>query len=231
MKLKPEENVINNVLSNLEQHFDLHHQLKVTSMLGAQFDTATYQQALIDSLTNIHTNLHVHVKDKYRTVNPDQLYVLVYEESNVDSTKNEMRLLFPFGANITEILGSYLIKAPKHAHLSQSKINDVMNNTRKQAINDIVLGQLFKFYQPSADAGPIVPNTVLSKIQYKGIKDDPFNLVIKLELATDDVFKPLRTAIHKQEPDTDYNDYSMAPISYIGYNKDKTAIEIVSPLN
>ena len=146
MKLFAEEDVVNTFLNKLQKQFVL-HSYKLTVVPGESLidnqNTKMYQTALKDSLDQLTKSYHQTINEKttnYHQLNKDNYYILIYEES--DNQLN-LRMIIPYGANLSAILMGALIVRPKD---NQLNISDELTKLSTETLEDIVIHEMFKYY-------------------------------------------------------------------------------------
>lgn len=235
MKLYSEEDVLNNFLNRLQAKFKLHTDNRLSVIPGKTLlqtsQKDVYQQALTDSLKVLTSQYHQHISTQrgYEQLNDETLYLIIYQETD---NHQQIRLLFPFGANFGIICAAALVNEPKH-----------MNNVKKdfehlieQTIDDLVLHEFNKYYQPSQLKDSQMTQKYTDSIRYQSLKNDSFNLVIKFKVPRKMLYEPLRKAIeqdsasHKQTDTKDYSSLALTPLESLSYDKDSDDVQLITSL-
>lgn len=235
MKLYSEEDVLNTFLNRLQAKFKLHTDNRLSVIPGKNLlqtsQKEVYQQALTDSLKILTSQYHQHISTQrgYEQLNDETLYLIIYQETD---NHQRIRLLFPFGANFGIICAAALVDEPKH-----------MNNVKKdferlieQTIDDLVLHEFNKYYQPSQLKDSQMTQKYTDSIRYQSLKNDSFNLVIKFKVPRKMLYEPLRKAIeqdsasHKQTDTEDYNSLALTPLESLSYDKDSDDVQLITSL-
>lgn len=232
MKLLAEQDVTNNVLNRLQNDFKLKPNYYVTALTGyelTEINQPTCQTALHDSLEILQRDYHLPIDpQKHNKIEAGTFYIVVFNQD--DKTKNrQIRLIFPYGAIISDILSGALVMDSKK-QLSQSQVTYLLNQNKIETADDIALHELFKIYQPKKPSFKTVPEEIIKSIEYKGVKSDPFNLVTKFTVPLKDVYPPLQKLIKQQNKKDDYNNVSIANLEFVAYDEKSETVQFVTSL-
>lgn len=229
MQLLAEENIINNIINTINHSFILKPNLKVTIISGKQLkQIPTGQTILTNSLNDVKTKFNLPIGKNYKNIVDDRLYITIFQPAG--NEKNLVQLIVPFSANTASLLIGALVDRAKDQTWTEQDIMTNLDRIKQQAINDVVVYQLFKFYTPDKTKVPTIPEKILNKISYKGFDNDSFNMEILFELPIDDVYQPLKTQIKTHASNTDYNKFSLAPIKLISYDENKKLVQLITSL-
>lgn len=240
MKLFAEEDVVNTFLNKLQKQFVL-HSYKLTVVPGESLidnqNTKMYQTALKDSLDQLTKSYHQTINEKttnYHQLSKDNYYILIYEESN---NQLNLRMIIPYGANLSAILMGALIVRPKD---NQLNISDELTKLSTETLEDIVIHEMFKYYEVKKGTDKPFEKSITDSIRYQPLKSDNFNMVMKFTLPLKDIYHPLKQAIESDhtrsdsegKPITQVNYNQLAPTNLVSlaYNKDNDSVTFVTSL-
>lgn len=230
MQLLAEEDVLNTCLNHLKTKFTLKND-QLTLLSGEQLKQSAqsdiYQQALHDSLKTIAKDYHQPLPLKrYQNLNPATFYIMIYRH-------HQIRLIFPYGANLATILAGALIQNRKNPRIN---VGQELNHLVNKTIDDLVLHEIYKYYQPAKGSNTMISPKYTRSIRYQGLKSDSFNLMIKFVLPLNMIYQPLQTAIqkdsqqHHQSPKTNYNQLALSNLISLAYDRKQDQVTFVTTL-
>lgn len=235
MKLYSEEDLLNTFLNRLQAKFKLHRNNRLAIIPGETLLKTSqheiYQQALTDSLKTLTSQYHQRISTQqgYEQLSPDTLYLLIYQEIEA---QQQIRLIFPFGANFGIICAAALIDRPKHQNAVKQDLDQLIQNT----IDDLVLHEFSKYYHPDNSSTNHLTQKYTDSIRYQTLKNDSFNLVIKFKIPLQSLYQPLRKAIaqdsksHHQNGTKNYSDLALTPLESLSYDKDSDDVQLITSL-
>lgn len=233
MQMFAEEDVVNTFLNKSEKQFEL-KKYQVTVIPGETLidnpQKDQYQQALSDSIKQLSKEYHQTVKkNTYQNLNPDTFYILIYQRQK---TNNMLRLIFPYGSNLAPILLGALVKRTK---TSQKEANEKIRTLVQETIDDIVLHEVFKYYQPQKGTNEQFSKEITDSIRYQTLKQDSFNLVIRFTLPLNETTQEFQTAIKKDHTKqtisrANYNDIALSNLLSLSYDPKKKNVTFITSL-
>lgn len=235
MRMFAEEDVVNTFLNRAQKQFELKN-YQITVVPGNSLinnpQKDQYQQALTDSLTQLNKQYHQTIdQTQHQKLNPDHFYILIYQRQKVN---NMLRLIFPYGSNLAPILLGALVKRNKDNQETTAK------NLRKlvqQTVDDIVLHEIFKYYQPQKGTREQFSKKITDSIRYQMLKEDSFNLVIRFTLPLKETTQKFQKAIKKDHNDkdkplskTNYNQIALSNLLSLNYDPTKENVTFITSL-
>lgn len=151
MKLTLAASAVNDVLNALERHFVLRPHRHVTVMTGDQLNHQLphVEKIVQASLQQLTDQFHLPIPlNKYRDLHADWQYLVLFTQAD-DADPWQINLIVPFGANTAGVLAGALIDHPLDADLTQSQINNLLNQLASQLQNSLIIDQIFRFWHPS----------------------------------------------------------------------------------
>lgn len=233
MKLLSEQDVTNNLLNRLEKDFILKKDLYVSTMTGdglLKINPKIANTALTESLKILKSQYHLHVDSTiHNQIDASEFYTVIFDKNKDNDTQTQIRLLFPYGPMMADILCGALIQDSKK-NLRQGEINLLLNQNKIDTADDIALHELFKIYRPQNQQLKTIPKKVIDSVNYKGLEKDPFNLVTTFTIKLNDVYKPLQTSIKTKNKHTNYNNIAPANIIFVAYDEKQDLVKFVTSL-
>lgn len=233
MKLLSEQDVTNNVLNRLEKNFILKKDLYVSTLTGdglLKINPKIANTALTESLKILKSQYHLHVDSTiHNQIDASEFYTVIFDKNKDNDTQTQIRLLFPYGPMMADILCGALIQDSKN-NLNQGEINLLLNQNKIDTADDIALHELFKIYRPQNQQLKTIPKKVINTVNYKGLEKDPFNLVTTFTIKLNDVYKPLQTSIKTKNKHTNYNNIAPANIIFVAYDEKQDLVKFVTSL-
>lgn len=216
-KLNNEEFVINNLLTDIENNFYINKQLAVTCVTGSNLNqnkNMNYDKAITES-----ENIINKVKKEYK-LNDEKSYVIVYELKT-----NIIKGMTPYGCNAAPLCFGSLIKKPKKEQ-TQEETNELLTKIYKNYLQNLVIGEFLKYYNTQNNK---IENEALDSIEFKQLKQDPDNIVIKAKIKLKDLKQPLQNVIKSRKKDINYNAIAPTPLSYISLDN-KECVNLIFSL-
>ena len=235
MRMFAEEDVVNTFLNRAQKRFELKN-YQITVIPGENLinnpQKEQYQQALIDSLTQLKNQYHqTIVKTQHQKLNPDHFYILIYQRQKIN---NMLRLIFPYGSNLAPILLGALVKRNKN---SKETTVQSLRTLVQQTVDDIVLHEVFKYYQPQKGTREQFSKEITDSIRYQMLKEDSFNLVIRFTLPLKETTQKFQKAIKKDHSEkgkplskTNYNQIALSNLLSLNYDPTKENVTFITSL-
>lgn len=235
MRMFAEEDVVNTFLNRAQKQFELKN-YQITVVPGDNLinnpQKEQYQQALTDSLTQLKKQYHQTISQtQHQKLNPDHFYILIYQRQKIN---NMLRLIFPYGSNLAPILLGALVKRNKNNKETTAQ------NLRKlvqQTVDDIVLHEVFKYYQPQKGTREQFSKEITDSIRYQMLKEDSFNLVIRFTLPLQETTQKFQKAIKKDHSKkgkplskTNYNQIALSNLLSLNYDPTKENVTFITSL-
>lgn len=235
MRMFAEEDVVNTFLNRAQKRFELKN-YQITVVPGDNLinnpQKEQYQQALTDSLTQLKKQYHQAIDQaQHQKLNPDHFYILIYQRQKIN---NMLRLIFPYGSNLAPILLGALVKRNKNSKETTAQ------NLRKlvqQTVDDIVLHEVFKYYQPQNGTREQFSKEITDSIRYQMLKEDSFNLVIRFTLPLKETTQEFQKAIKKDHSKkdkplskTNYNQIALSNLLSLNYDPTKENVTFITSL-
>lgn len=235
MRMFAEEDVVNTFLNRAQKQFELKN-YQITVVPGDNLinnpQKEQYQQALTDSLTQLKKQYHQTISQtQHQKLNPDHFYILIYQRQKIN---NMLRLIFPYGSNLAPILLGALVKRNKNNKETTAQ------NLRKlvqQTVDDIVLHEVFKYYQPQKGTREQFSKEITDSIRYQMLKEDSFNLVIRFTLPLQETTQEFQKAIKKDHSKkgkplskTNYNQIALSNLLSLNYDPTKENVTFITSL-
>lgn len=217
-KLNKEDFVTNNLLNNIESHFNVNSKFAVTCVKGS-FLKSNKKVDYNKALTETSKELNKFKKDY--VLDPDKTYVILYEIKT-----NTIVGIVPYGANMPKLCFGYLIKSPKK-DMSQDEINNLLTRIYQDCLQNIVLEEFLKYY--NSKQGTIDRNS-LDSLEFQQLQNDPDNIVIKAKINIKYLKQPLKSVVLSQKKDINYSAIAPTPISYIGLDDKNDYVNLVFSL-
>ena len=235
MRMFAEEDVINTFLNRAQKRFELKN-YQITVIPGENLinnpQKEQYQQALIDSLTQLKKQYHQTIdKTQHQKLNPDHFYILIYQRQKIN---NMLRLIFPYGSNLAPILLGALVKRNKN---NEETTAQNLQKLVQQTVDDIVLHEVFKYYQPQKGTREQFSKEITDNIRYQMLKEDSFNLVIRFTLPLKETTQKFQKAIKKDHSEkgkplskTNYNQIALSNLLSLNYDPTKENVTFITSL-
>lgn len=235
MRMFAEEDVINTFLNRAQKRFELKN-YQITVIPGENLinnpQKEQYQQALIDSLTQLKKQYHQTIdKTQHQKLNPDHFYILIYQRQKIN---NMLRLIFPYGSNLAPILLGALVKRNKN---NEETTAQNLQKLVQQTVDDIVLHEVFKYYQPQKGTREQFSKEITDSIRYQMLKEDSFNLVIRFTLPLKETTQKFQKAIKKDHSEkgkplskTNYNQIALSNLLSLNYDPTKENVTFITSL-
>lgn len=235
MRMFAEEDVVNTFLNRAQKRFELKN-YQITVVPGDNLinnpQKEQYQQALTDSLTQLEKQYHQAIdQTQHQKLNPDNFYILIYQRQKIN---NMLRLIFPYGSNLAPILLGALVKRTKNSKETTAQ------NLRKlvqQTVDDIVLHEVFKYYQPQKGTREQFSKEITDSIRYQMLKEDSFNMVIRFTLPLQETTQEFQKAIKKDHSEkgkplskTNYNQIALSNLLSLNYDPTKENVTFITSL-
>lgn len=239
MRMFAEEDVVNTFLNHAQEKFELKN-YQITVVPGESLidnpQKGQYQTALSDSLNQLNEQYHQAIDTKkHQKLNPDTFYILIYQRQKVN---NMLRLIFPYGSNLAPILLGALVKRSKNDNGvdTQKQLRELV----QQTVDDLVLHEIFKYYQPQKGSREQFSKEITDSIRYQMLKEDSFNIVIRFTLPFDEISKDFQQAIQKdRKTKTDenqpltkqnYNNLALTNLLSLNYDPDKQNVTFITSI-
>lgn len=229
MKLSNEDFIANTLLTTLNNKFKINQDRQVTMIPGSSIINdlePKFQKSYQDCLTGTINQLKKHLNLKTVDIEPfNKISETVFYYTIFDKNTNELIAMIPFSQFITELSFMYLVLPNQDKKIEFDELDKIKTET----IQNMVFGEIDRYRSREKQ----IESEVINSIEYKGLENNPYNIIIKFTLPIDDVKEPLRSVIKdsiKHKKTVDYKKISKPTLQILDLSKDKKHINFVVSL-